>query len=441
MSKDRYEDFINRQELAADADENFERTAREPFLPKFMKVFRKEDHEPRTSREGIELLSKAGTDYYGGLPYNLYRHGPAVGEHRFPRGFVDPDKKVLILYARFGGWLKKAKDSPVCSRLRWFISRTTSPSGVGSPYTMLDLWRVVEAFSSPEAATRKLCAIRARANQILSGYGVSVSNSALASVMGKFRRTGKGARLAAEITLRDLLTNHFGMQVNKKGWDVFLMARGMATAFKEEPIIRKWAGSRIEVGEFACLREALQAKSRLIVDTTDGVKLTLDPTTTVIVHGISVTEGYAIETSSRRRRRVYFNTQYLIKWGARSFHTPFYRYSPASSWCPVREGSSERAAVGQALKAWQLQDKAEEMAKREVALPGNVSLLVFKADSYRVGNCQAGTEAFMAQIGIEPSKPFVPADVLLPHITRDSRAKAVYMHARQQLKNLVAAQV
>lgn len=61
--------------------------------------------------------------------------------------------------------------------------------------------------------------------------------------------------------------------------------------------------------------------------------------------------------------------------------------------------NSDRDLIGDAIRNFRRQDAVEKENRVEVR--GNVSCLVFREDSYRAGNCDRGTEAFLAANGWE----------------------------------------
>jgi hypothetical protein len=426
--------YLNRHELAADNDERFAAIEQPPFDAPMMRG--RHYAKGRTNRDGAEALAAYGIHYYervaeAELPWNLLWHGPTQYHPR--RGsFSDPENRVLTHCARMGGWLMKAADSPMCAPLRRFITKVTSCKGVNSPRTMLDLWGVVGVFNSPETATRKLCAIRQRANQMLENYGLSVSNHGLAVAMKKFRATGKGARVAALVTLKNFLATHFGMDPAQfKKLDAFFAARGLATAMKEDAPVRFWAGARVTAGEFTSLREAMQSKNRLVVDKTDGVELTLDSANVTILHGVTATLGYGVRSGGYHRCEIVV-CEFLVRAGERTFHAEYREYDRK-----YRKADPARIATSQALEAWRKQDAATAIARKELALPDpdRVSVLVYKNDSRAVGNCLPGTEAFMCSIGVDPHRPFAGIHILLPYIEQ-SRVRAVVSYAVRQFGEL-----
>jgi len=188
------------------------------------------------------------------LPYNLVWRGASV--HTAFDG----------VWKRFGGWLKRAADSPACELLRLLIQKSTSSAGVWSPYTTLDLWGMVATFRSPETAARKLRSVRYRANQILAPYGVSVSWAGLGVAMSRRRSRGKAARIAAQRTLATILkgrfdiweSNRYGSFSHVEGKRVFFLARGLADTIHDETT--SCLGHWVRIGRFASLREALVAR-------------------------------------------------------------------------------------------------------------------------------------------------------------------------------------
>jgi hypothetical protein len=396
------------------------------------------------SRKGAEDLILRGMEVWreqglGSLPYNLYKAGPLIG---LPYGRrLDGVQSAVGHYARVGGFLGRAATSPVARPLVTFIKKVTTPNGQNSPYTRLDVSGLPAAFGSPEAASRKLVAVRRRANQILGGYGVCVSNASLAGVMTRYRATGKAARIAAMITLRDLLQRAFGVDTYQlKGWNVFFVARGMAAAMKEDPVVRHWVGGRLNAGEFADLRSAMAAKSRLVVDRTDGVEMILDSATTVAKLGVEVSLGLLPVTGRRGRKVV--QERFLVRKGERTFHADVIR---VERWDPLagcyRKADPIGSAIRQALAAWRRQEESEVSLRRDFRIPEGVSLLVYKADSHAVGNCREGTEVFMRKLGLSPTTELVGSHILSARAGEDSRAERVIRYAASELQRWLRSDI
>jgi len=134
-----------------------------------------------------------------------------------------------------------------------------------------------------------------------------------------------------------------------------------------------------------------------VPDDTDGVELMLDPETVVTIHGVQCTEGWSNGGG-----------QYLL----RQVHTG--RTYHAVRWL----GVSSRDAVKEALRAWRRQAKLErEHADLVSFLCGDHGFcpLIRREESYRAGNCEAGTDSWLRQHGWE-NKQFIPAEWLIPHL-------------------------
>ena len=161
-------------------------------------------------RAGCEaLVASAAKDFEAAtgvsLPWNLHIHGRWVSRahgRSFPldgRGPLSHEGEACLSEAaRFAGWLRAAADHPPLVHL---ISRCTSDRGFNSLATTLNLYRLYDRYS-PGAASRRLQAIRRRANEILAPTGSRVSWRALGYALERApRATGKAATVAAATTL------------------------------------------------------------------------------------------------------------------------------------------------------------------------------------------------------------------------------------------------
>ena len=346
------------------------------------------------NRQGVQSLVDEAKAYFEEvtgveLPYNLSTHGPWVG--RSWRSKLFEGREEMVSYAaRFAGWLRKAAELPGLVRL---MERTTSPRGMNSPYTELWLYSLFDRFPSPHAAERKYWKVLNRANQILAPYGISVSYAGLAEALTgrNARRTGKAARVAAEETVAQYTDYRFGERLN------LIQARGLKDAVGAPVAVRYWAASRVVTGEFESLREAMAHADRLVKDNSDGVELLLDPTTTVIIHGVEVIDGWEKDGVRQKLCRQRHTN--------RTWHTQYY-------WDDPRESARK------ALKAWRQREKLAAMEAELIGfLRGEEGFcpIVYRDDSCRAGNCQTGTEAWLRQQGWQ-DKPFIPAQWLIPHL-------------------------
>ena len=347
------------------------------------------------NRQGVQSLVDEAKAYFEevsgvDLPYNLSTHGPWV-DRSWRNKLVEGREEMVAYAARFAGWLKKVAELPGFVRL---IERTTSPRGMNSPYTELWLYSLFNRFPSPHAVERKYWKVLRRANQILEPYGLSVSYAGLAEALTgrNARRTGKAARVATEETVAQYTDYRFGERLN------LIQARGLRDAVAAPAAVRHWAANRVEAGEFGSLREAMAHADRLVPDNSDGVELLLDLTTTVTVHGVDITVGWGEDGMPQElcRQRHTWRTYHGSAW---------YDRDP-------------RSLAKEAIRAWRQREKlAATEAKLIGFLRGEEGFcpLVYRDDSYRSGNCQSGTEAWLRRQGWE-DKPFIPAQWLIPHL-------------------------
>lgn len=350
---------------------------------------------PTFNKEGCEALIEGAAKFFEeetgfALPYNIGVWGPWVGEARFSRRMTSERREMLETAARAAGWLREATKCPVLVKL---MKRTLSDRGMCSPYTTMDVYRLIKRHSSPWAAQRKLCAIQERANQILEPFGFRASWSALGDVLaGKYaRRTGRGARAVAEITVAQFFGHNFGERLT------LIQARGLKAFMAEDRAVQAWIVARVVAGEFESLRHALNQKGRLVADATDGVELALDPITIEIVHGVEVTDGWSHDGEyTKLLRQVHTNRTYHI----------------SNSW------HYNKQAVKEAIKEWRKRAALEVKEADFIGfLKGEMGFcpLVVRQDSYGAGNCSAGTESWLHERGWA-GREFIPAVWLIPHL-------------------------
>ncbi len=160
-------------------------------------------------------------------------------------------------------------------------------------------------------------------------------------------------------------------------------------------------GRNFKAGEFCNYEEAILSSGRLVPDSSDGVELLLDPKTSQIIHRVKCTVGW--DKDGERQ----FLCQQLGT--GRTYHVGI-------NWCI---GANEpRKAVKEAIKAWRRQAKLErEQADLVAFLRGDHGFcpLIRREESYRAGNCQAGTASWLRQQGWE-NKQFIPAEWLISHL-------------------------
>lgn len=349
---------------------------------------------------------------WAGMPrWRNFRQSDQLPEwHASSKQFANYGK-LLECAARFAGWLKT---------LAWFygavrVIEATQGSGVGSPYTTVNLYKLFDRWPSPHRLERTIWKARARANQVLRPYGLRVSWSALGQALAQHSAVGKIALWAAEETVKVYLSYYDSRfqyyQKRELGQGRFFylkLARGLAGMKDHSEVVQRWAVSKCFDGEFETLREALAVSARLRLDATDGVELYLD--TMEVIHGVEVVAGYAPKRSGfGDNSRTYLLRQVHAD---RTYHA---------------HGSlSPKSAVREALTAWKRQ---RDLEKEEVDLASflkgdrGYSPLVFRESSYQAGNCQPGTEAWLERMGWAGMK-FIPGQWLLPHLG-DSQVRRV----------------
>jgi hypothetical protein len=205
-------------------------------------------------------------------------------------------QEMVSVAARFAGWLRAAATLPA---LTWLVAKATSSAGMNSPYTAVNLYDLAKAWPSPGRLARTIAQVRARANEILKPYGLRVSARAIALVVirkGDQRAIGKMARRAASGTVNQLLRGRF----TGKPVEVLSKACGMKlflAAYRNSMYARAvqcWAVERVEAGEFACLRDAMQASSRLQEAWRGSHQVVVDPASQgVVIHGVLCRPAWA----------------------------------------------------------------------------------------------------------------------------------------------------
>ena len=338
-----------------------------------------------------------------------------------------------------------------------FIKATQSDRGTGSPYTTCSLRALVEKFSfSPGKIERTLRATEWQCNRFLRGYNIQFSHkhnwNSMADVLAPrctrpdtedgwgpqcfsredrsgFNPAKAGKKLAALI-INERLKRISGQRFSGKSLEVLMKARGFRSilpmlkhgkkdvtewVYPNSRQVVRWAVDRINAGEFAHLREAIHSSDRLVCDNTDGVELLTDPVGTVEIHGFRVTSGYRLVAWGRGRRQCVDVTHLVVGPTGRSYHADhgLAPMKPNATWRGYE--ATPRGYIREALEAWQKQD---DSAKLAVSQFPNLSrtdctILVTREDSYRAGNCSAGTEAWINRTGVGTKRWCVPANVLL----------------------------
>ena len=388
------------------------------------------------------------------LPWNLNKGYKGWVEYSTPEA---ADEEVQR-WKRWIGWMLAIDERPGEFPLLVALMRATqSERGLGSPYTTCQLRELAEKFHfSPGCFERILRTTEWQCNRFLLGFGLQFSRKRdwclMATVLAPRVRwlwdeapqpnaiheqsthspARAGKRLAA-LVINARLMRVGRVALKGDALQVLLGARGLAWLRPlrrrgEKDIIEwvhphsretvAWAVSRSNTGEFTSLREALTVSDRLVRDRTDGVDVLIDPYTRKDLHGIGIASGFQLVP--RRYRGHDVEAVYLVTHGGRSYHaTP-----PWSG----REMMA-RAAIKQAVEAWKAQDRAAALARRDFPhlLRENVIVLVTREDSYRAGNCQPGTEAWISQTGIGNGRWCVPASALLAYVgdNRVARVLAV----------------
>lgn len=136
----------------------------------------------------------------------------------------------------------------------------------------------------------------------------------------------------------------------------------------------------------------------VVNDNSDGVAVVLAEKPIISVAGCAVFVGETVVITTEKPKRMY-----LVRKGNRSYHF---------GW---KEVSSPREALREALGAWRRQDEATKTAAEKFVhlFRDDVTILVTRNDSYRAGNCELGTEAWIDSTGVGHNRWCVPASALL----------------------------
>lgn len=321
------------------------------------------------------------------LPYNLlfsesqnltvagYRHNYATTK---PYSMEQGDL-LIEKAARFGGWLKAAAKLPAVRKL---LQKSQSRNGVNSPWTKIDLRDLVAHFPSPGALERRLWAVKKRAEAILLAYEGGIKPSWVNIVRGLMadKSVGKAAIIAVanQLSGRDRWVGGFGKYVWARNW----LVEHRSAAYT-------------------------------IVDNSDGVAVRLATVPAYNRHGVQVFRALQMGQYGER------SLIWLVRKGERTYHSDWVK--------PVD-------AALQAFRAWKEQDRLEADASNRypevVAFlkgEGGTCPLITREDSYRAGNCQPGTEAWVREMGWV-GKTFIPGPALIPHL-QDTRVLRVVQAA------------
>jgi len=286
--------------------------------------------------------------------------------------FVSPMGADLLLkeYGRIGGWFRAAASLPGLAKV---VKKPQWVNGVNSPYTTLDLRDLLGKYPHPVRLERKLWAVRRRAEAILSAYPgeyhpawSDVANALLVS-----HQVGKAAVIAVACTL-----------------DVDCVGPQRHSGFASYRAAREFLVS-------------VRSAAFPVADNADGVPACREAEPCYQRAGISVYRARMSEPHGR------FRQQWIVyAQNGRTFHANRH----------PRDGA--RVAVRWAIRAWRRQDDLEREEGDIIAfLRGDEGFcpLVSREDSYRAGNCSAGTEAWVRRMGFA-HRDWIPGVWLVPHL-------------------------
>lgn len=283
--------------------------------------------------------------------------------------------RLLREYGRIRGWLTAAAGLPALAKV---IKKTQSKRGVNSPYTKLYLPELWSKYPSPGHLERKLWKVRRRAEAILSAYEGEYNPSwnHIAHAILKTRQVGKAAIIVVAETLS-----------SGEDCDHF----------------RNYAAAR-------SFLTSIRTAAFPVADNSDGVEACREVEPVFSRLGISV---YRIRVAEEHGR---FSRQLLVRHekSGRTYHTEW--------------GHEEQEAVKTALRAWREQDRiAKQNADLAGFLQGEAGFcpMVVREDSYRAGNCGAGTESWARQHGFA-ARDWIPGHALVPHLGDEQVRRVAY---------------
>lgn len=363
--------------------------------------------------EGIKAFEEtAGAECFPhNLVYTAMSGALAVGSSPIGHGgwkFSPEGADVLLReYGRIRGWLVAAGKLPALQKV---ILKTQSNKGVNSFRTKLWMGLLWGKFPSPGALERKLWAVKVRAERILSAYDGNIKPSWTHLMYGLLneRRVGKAALIAAALQL-----GWNGVDERDGHWDDHSLRAGQfRSAYRAA---RDWLVEH-------------RSAAYLLEDKSDGVAVRLATEPAYNRHGIEVSRALQVDEWGQRK------LLWLVRFGERTFHAerPSEVFVGYDEQCLV---SGAVVAVSDAIEAWRRQDvlraESSEIIGFLTGEGGDTCPLFTRADSYRAGNCAAGTDAFLRARGWK-HRQFVSGADLLPHLD-DERVRRVIVGRMTQM--------
>lgn len=304
-------------------------------------------------------------------------------------------EEVLREESRQLGWVRAVQKFPALHRL---LQKTQNGRGSSSPYYTGHLLGGLMKMS-PGKACRRVCAVRYRANKILDAYAGKprVSNLAIGQAVITGLPVGKAAVMAVALTLR--VCSDFSERV-KNPFHSYKQARAWLVEHRSAAFP--------------------------IRDTTDGVAWNLQASPEMTKLGIEVYKGVSFGPHGRRKLVQLVHR----KADGRTWHSDNYCSPAERQWNGKSYG---RNLVSQAVEAWRKQDGFAAKNRDVIAFLKGDELgfcpIIIREDSYRAGNCEPGTEAFLKSKGWS-GKEFIPGILLVSHLD-DPRVVRVVQAARE----------
>lgn len=349
------------------------------------------DHLHSRLIAAMEVLTKAG----GTVPGNLWKtahmcrlevEGPwrpvAYGTQRVPEAQAEA---MIRIYTRLAGWLIAAAEMPHLVRA---LSKTQG-YGVNAKSTYVDLWALAHKFRSPGAFWRLACATMSRTRAVLSAYSGQPTPrwSDVFAALIVDARVGKAAIIAAAMRIRG-------------------RSYGYSQPFVSYREARDWLVTH-------------RTAAFSVADETDGVLVRLASEPELEKLGVSV--HLALVQGKVQRYLLRF-----VRKGERSYHS---------------KSSDALWAMRKAIAAWRRQDELRLANANLVSfLEGSEGYcpLFRREDSYRAGNCSAGTESFVREFGWG-SREFVPGIALIRHLDDDRVRRVIIGRMQENELNSIAA--
>lgn len=179
-------------------------------------------------------------------------------------------REAIAQVDHFCAFMQQAAISRDCGHLRFFIRRCMKHMYAGGTSTIIELWKVAENFSTPEAASAVLHKVETEAELELDPYRVFPSKSSIAAVLHHWMdpeadMTEPGKKIARETLLVMLEKEYFlsHEQIYTEGGEdclanrIFEIAAGIKDARTQPPAIRQSIGKALLAKRIKTIAEFL----------------------------------------------------------------------------------------------------------------------------------------------------------------------------------------